>query len=271
MGILDIKSYRLTFHLMIIGLAATAATSLLLIGILPNSWVQIAKGYNRDWFEGVLFLIGWILMCIAMMLPTAMPLLAALQKTTQHLANNNWVVLFCAVAFLAVWGATGGLILASKYYLQSSIKLPWIFLHQRIVAAGLLCLGGLYLQSSLALKCVSACRSPLGFIARHWTGRSNVLGQVGRIGFEYGLSCVGCCWPMMLLMCALGTSNPAWMIIFALFMAVQKNSLYGTMMTKLAGIIMLLAALLVLCDNPIIGFDNLYRLDAWITTVCRDR
>jgi predicted metal-binding membrane protein len=116
---------------------------------------------------------------------------------------------------------------------------PWLYFHQQWLSAALMASGGAYLLSPFVQKCVSACRSPLGFIARSWSGRPNVRTQSAEIGYRYGLSCFGCCWPLMVAMCAVGMSNPLWMLALTLLMLLQKQSRHGNWLTYGTGVAML--------------------------------
>jgi predicted metal-binding membrane protein len=89
----------------------------------------------------------------------------------------------------------------------------------------------------------------MGFIARAWTGQPNVRMQVARMGWEYGLSCFGCCWPLMAVMCALGMSNLVWMLIFTLVMIFQKHDRYGKLVTTASGVTLLTVAAILLCET----------------------
>jgi len=48
------------------------------------------------------------------------------------------------------------------------------------------------------------------YVYRHWRGRPGT--DAMRVGAAYGLSRVGCCWALMLVMFGLGTMSVAWML-----------------------------------------------------------
>jgi predicted metal-binding membrane protein len=76
--------------------------------------------------------------------------------------------------------------------------------------------------------------------------------QVARIGMQYGWSCFGCCWPLMVVMCALGMSNPLWMLLLTLVMLLQKQSRYGSTITYALG-----GTLLVWAMGLALGWVNM--------------
>jgi predicted metal-binding membrane protein len=256
-------------------LLALSALSLLVWGLAP---LRVLDARNGDGGVGsgllppLLFLMDWMLMCAATMLPTSLPMLAAMQRLTAGHARSARLTLLCAAGFLAVWAGMGVLALALEQGLRGYAEhSAWAFGHQRSLAAGLLALSGAYLLSPWAQTCASSCRSPMSLIAPRWTGAADTQAQAWRIGLAYGVSCVGCCWPLMLLMCLLGVSNPFWMLALGLPMALQKSRRWGARTTRGLGMVLVLAALLVLWS---VGsgsslFEALRYLDAWLTNLCR--
>ncbi len=51
----------------------------------------------------------------------------------------------------------------------------------------------------LKRACLASCSTPMAFLMQRW--REGALGAF-RLGFEHGLSCVGCCGALMLLLFA---------------------------------------------------------------------
>jgi predicted metal-binding membrane protein len=182
----------------------------------------------------------WMLMCTVMMLPTTWPVLAALRRCAR-LQRHPWrLQAVGALAFLGVWGACG-LVWRT---IDSAVAAIWRPAPPWPGAAGLgmLCLlSGTYLLSPWADRCVRACRTPLGFIARHWTGGPDMARQAARIGLTYGLSCVGCCWPLMVTMGAIGLGTSSGMLGLALLMSLQKTAPWGRVLTRTMGLVLIAA------------------------------
>lgn len=239
---LTAQTYRSTLAGVIFAISGAAAISLYWSGSLLSHGFS-SSAQSGHWLGELLFLIDWQLMCTAMMLPTAMPLLAAMQRTVSRKPNPATLVGICAIGFLGVWLLAGVVVRAAEHLLSYEEGLSgWLPGHPQELAGGLLALAGIYLLTPIAQKCVSACRSPIGFIARHWTGRPDVGKQVARIGASYGWSCFGCCWPLMVVMCFVGMSNPLWMLVLTLVMVLQKQSSYGQKLTTVLGVLLLIGA-----------------------------
>ena len=53
----------------------------------------------------------------------------------------------------------------------------------------------------------------------NWTEKPR---GVFRLGMRQGLSCLGCCWAMMLVMFAAGAMNVVWMAALGVLMTIEK-------------------------------------------------
>ena len=89
----------------------------------------------------------------------------------------------------------------------------------RTLAAGLLAATAAYQLSGLKRLCLSWCRSPVGFLMRHW--RPGAAGAA-RMGIAHGLYCIGCCGFLMLLLFVGGVMNLAWVAILSLVVLAEK-------------------------------------------------
>jgi predicted metal-binding membrane protein len=80
---------------------------------------------------------------------------------------------------------------------------------------------GLYQFSELKQACLRVCQQPFSFFFLNWTDKPE---GVLRLGVRQGLSCLGCCIAMMLLMFAAGAMNVVWMAVLGLVMLIEKIS-----------------------------------------------
>lgn len=171
-----------------------------------------------------LFLVGWVLMLTAMMLPSELTYIGALgslleAREPRRAAGSRTLLFFVAGYGLAWLGY--GLI---AYLLDTAIRLANLdfvyWFRSGPLLAGLALIGaGVYQISSLKQVCLTHCRSPLAFFARHW--RDGRLGAVG-MGFRHGVVCVGCCWALMAVMFVVGAMNLTWMALLTVLMFAEK-------------------------------------------------
>lgn len=214
----------------LVAIALIAPVSLLVLYLWPSS--HSMHGPARPF----VFLAAWMLMSAAMMLPSAMPLLASLDRMARNQPRPHEIPMFAALAYLAVWGVVGiaawGTSAASQAYLLPRVSTQVV----SAIAGGALVLAGLYGLSPLAGACLRACRRPFGFLARYWTGGSSARLQATRIGLAYGVSCVGCCVPMLGMMFVVGMANMVIVIAMGVVMVIMKTSAIGTWVAHLLSI-----------------------------------
>ena len=171
----------------------------------------------------LLYVLGWLLMSAAMMLPTALPLLLIFRTITMARANRNRLLLLLITGYLAIWGVFGlaahGL---DRLLLALARQIDWLTFNSWILGAIVFSLAGIYQFSTLKHRCLDRCRTPLSFVAERWRG-GDERKQALAIGLAHGLFCLGCCWALMLLMFAVGTANLGAMLALGAVMAAEKN------------------------------------------------
>ena len=86
-------------------------------------------------------------------------------------------------------------------------------------ASAVLALAGVYQLTPLKRTCLSACQSPLTFIARHW---QKGLAGAFRMGVAHGVFCIGCCWALMLLLFAGGVMHLTTIGLLTIVVLVEK-------------------------------------------------
>lgn len=188
-----------------------------------------------------LFAGGWLLMTTAMMLPTTLPLIVLFGRLIRRRPDRVLLTALLTAGYTSVWLGFG----AAAYFGDGLVHrlveaAPWIQHRPWLIGSGLLIVAGAYQFSSLKERCLSACRQPLSLITRHWTGLGD-RSQAWRIGAIHGVTCVGCCWPLMLLMFAIGTAHLGFMLALAAVMAVEKNTAWGCRATAPIGAILMVA------------------------------
>lgn len=230
----------------LIAVAAMAPVSLLVLYLWSTSSPHAMHGMGAATLSRLLiYLAAWMLMTAAMMLPSAMPLLASLERMARSQPRPHGIPLLAALAYLAVWGvvgiATWGGSAAAEAYLLPRASASVV----SAIAGTCLALAGLYGLSPLAGACLRACRRPFGFLAQYWTGGSSPRMQATRIGAAYGVSCVGCCVPMLGIMFVVGMANMAIVIGMGVVMVIMKSSAIGTRVAQLLSIALIVVGVAV--------------------------
>jgi predicted metal-binding membrane protein len=189
----------------------------------------------------------WFLMSLAMMLPSAMPMIRTYCEIADTAkAKGEPVVhpLILVAGYLAIWIAAS-LAFAAVNLAVGAVLGAGIGLSPAggAVAAGALAVAGLYQFSGLKEACLEKCRNPFATLFSRWSTRTS---RIFRLGLDQGVWCLGCCWALMLVMFAVGVMNLFWMALIGLFAVVEKQ-VGGTLPSRVVGAILLVwsAALLL--------------------------
>jgi predicted metal-binding membrane protein len=195
-----------------------------------------------------LFVVGWAVMTVAMMLPTSVPLVRTFAAIVGRRHRPGRLVALLILGYLATWTAFGLLVYLGDRVLHAIVDAtPWLAAYPQVIAAGVLATAGAYQFSALKYRCLDECRTPLGFVISRWTGRHERT-EALRIGVAHGLFCLGCCWSLMLVMFALGLGSLAWMFVLAVLMAIEKNAPIGRSLGRPVGVVLLFAGLATLAS-----------------------
>jgi predicted metal-binding membrane protein len=183
----------------------------------------------------------WAVMMIGMMLPSAAPLVllygAAARRSAPRTAARHIYAL--AGGYLAAWTAFSLGATALQRALASLLLLsPMMETANSRVTAALLLVAGIYQWTPLKHACLRTCQSPVNFLIGRWRG-----GEDGafRMGLEHGISCVGCCWALMLLLFAGGVMNVTVIVVLTAFVAFEKLVPLGRVGAWISGALMIAA------------------------------
>ena len=168
----------------------------------------------------------WLLMAVAMMLPSAWTMISAHLQAGFAAApayDGAAKIALLILGYLSIWGLFSLAAAALQVELISFGLIPrdggWPPLG---FSGALFVLAGSFELTSLKDHYLTKCRNPLD-------PQSNLDRAFGlqsyRTGLEQGLYWLGSCWALMLLMFAAGLMNSGWMAILGALMAAQKHGL----------------------------------------------
>ena len=174
--------------------AATAAALTAPLGLAAASWVVAVRQMNgmdmgvaTTLGSFTFFVVLWVSMMAAMMLPGAAP--AVLRRA--RAAGVRAVPLFVG-SYLAVWTLVG----VAVYALYRP--------HGSVAAGAVVIAAGVYEVTPLKRHFRRRCRDSV------------------RSGWEFGLCCVGSSIGLMLMLVALGVMSIPWMCVIAVLALAQK-------------------------------------------------
>ncbi|MDX1460878.1 MAG: DUF2182 domain-containing protein [Xanthomonadales bacterium] len=237
------------------------AVSLVVVSLLSWAWMFAGAGMGMSGLEMtrhslmgmdmmgapewtvshalVMFAMWWIMM-IAMMLPSASPvvlLATALNRRAAPGRKPFGPAAAFTLGYLLAWALFSGLAVVAQWLMQSA-ELVDGMLRSRSTAinATLLLLAGSWQFTPWKHACLRHCRGPLAFLTRR-SGQGK-LGAV-RTGIEHGLYCLGCCWFLMVLLFVGGVMNLLWIAGIAAYVWVEKLLPGGLVISRVMGALLI--------------------------------
>ena len=215
---------------------------------MSNPLAMLMMPMNYIWSTAniIAVFIMWSLMMMAMMLPSAAPMIL----TFAGLNRQNRVK-FSTISF------TGAYLVIWVIFSVGAVIIHWILQHTGFISAKmvsnsvllsgiLLITVGVLQFSPLKRACLKHCRSPIGFLMTDW--RKGIKGA-WTMGFRHGWYCLGCCYALMLLLFVGGVMNLAWVAALTLAVAIEKILPHGERIAQFLGSGLILAGVLNIALN----------------------
>jgi predicted metal-binding membrane protein len=194
-------------------------------------------------YSVLMFFMWWIMM-IAMMLPSAAPMIllhAKIARSSSAGANMSaapWSTVSFTFGYLLCWAAFSMVAVALQRAFESLGILSPMMLNSTnaLFAGGILVLAGLYQMTPLKKACLEHCRSPIAFLSQNWRDGS---GGALVMGLQHGVYCLGCCWGLMAILFFGGIMNLYWIIGLAVIVFLEKLLPAGPRLGQVTGALLL--------------------------------
>ncbi|MGW6647389.1 DUF2182 domain-containing protein [Streptomyces iakyrus] len=226
-----------------------AAWSLVVLIAAPAWVLTVAQARDMGVEPGTmglalpLFLLLWVTMTAAMMLPSMAPValtwVRAIGRRTSGWSRTGRTVEFLG-GYLMVWTAFGLLAYAALNLTGDLVgDHPAV---GRWIGAAAFLVAGLYQLGPLKNVCLRHCRDPMGQLVRYSGFRQPARDL--RVGLHHGAYCVGCCAGLMVVLVPLGVMNVAAMAGLAVVIFVEKLWSRGPLLAGVVGVVFLVLAVL---------------------------
>jgi predicted metal-binding membrane protein len=177
----------------------------------------------------------WWTMMVAMMLPSAAPILLLFARINRKEKDNDRPYVptgVFAAGYLVVWGGFSLLAASLQWWLERLGLLTSMTATSVWLGSGILIGAGVWQLTPIKGICLRHCRSPFSFLSHGWhPGRSGAF----RMGLEHGAYCLGCCWFLMGLLFFGGIMNLYWIIGLAAFVLLEKTAPMGGRIGQIVG------------------------------------
>ncbi len=193
------------------------------------------------------FLAIWVAMMVAMMFPTAMPMILTFARVQAGKAARDQATVPVGIfvtAYLLVWIVFGGVAFAGASASEAlADRSMWFMDNAARIGGAVLVSAGVYQLSPLKRICLSKCRSPMSWLLNSW--RDGTVGTL-RMGVEHGTYCLGCCWLLFVILFPLGMMNIAAMALITALIFAEKSLPISRFAVTLSGLGLIAYGVLVL-------------------------
>lgn len=201
------------------------------------AWQWTPGAVAATWFM-------WVVMMIAMMLPTAMPFIWtywSLSGARAGIRARNTGTIAFVSGYLAAWGAFGAAATLLQVVLnQLDLLSPNMAIAANGLSGAVVLSAGIYQFTPMKSICANKCRTPFGFLVARWRDGA---GGAFVIGAEHGVYCVGCCWLLMATLFVAGVMSLAWMAVLTAIVLVEKLPAVGEKFGKAVGCLGIVAGI----------------------------
>jgi predicted metal-binding membrane protein len=210
----------------VIGLAGLGWSALALqaanVGVVDALCRALVSGQTSA--ASVALVAGmWVAMTLAMMLPSAAPMILTYAEIADTAAKKGEPVVspfLIAAGYTVVWLGFAVAATAAQLALTRATLLDASLASASGLFSGAIFISaGVYQFSALKHACLTQCRNPFQFFFTNWATTPR---GVFKLGLRQGLYCLGCCWAMMLVMFAVGVMNVIWMAALGIVMTLEK-------------------------------------------------
>ena len=175
-----------------------------------------------------LMFVMWAVMMLAMMTPSAAPMVLTYTKISGRQGDDLKPVMGTAVFFfgyLLIWTVFSAAATLAQGGLHAATLLsPMMETTSPILGGIILIAAGVFQFTPLKQACLSHCRTPLGYFMTEW--REGKWGAL-IMGVRHGAFCVGCCWLLMALLFVAGVMNLFWIAVLAAYVLFEKVLPHG--------------------------------------------
>jgi predicted metal-binding membrane protein len=235
----------------LIGIAGLAWLYMLHLGrgMSAGEEMRMAMPQMQSWgaVELLLPFVMWAVMMIAMMVPSAAPMILLFATVDRRRRGERQPYVATGVfltAYLAAWCGFSAVATGAQWGLHRAALLsPMMVSSSAVLGGALLVAAGAFQWTPLKYACLTQCRSPLGFLLSEW--REGLRGAFV-MGLRHGAYCVGCCWALMALLFVAGVMNLLWVAAIAAFVLVEKVVPHGQAVSRLTGFALVVAGVWML-------------------------
>ena len=252
---------------LLLGVAAIAWAWLVWLGAGGDG--EMAMSGPTMGMRAPLFLAMWVIMMVAMMFPTAAPMILTFHRVQAGKRERGqafvatWVFV---AAYMVVWSLSGLVAYAGALAAEAvAARLMLSPATAARIGGVILVVAGVYQLTPLKDRCLAKCRTPISFIMTSW--RDGTAGAL-RMGLLHGFYCLGCCWLLFVILFPLGIMNLVAMAAVTLVVLAEKALPWGRPIARVTAAALVAYGLLVLAAPQVLPT---FMTDAGMVMTAPDR
>jgi predicted metal-binding membrane protein len=221
---------------------------------MPGGWTMSMMWMRmpgQTWFASATeFLLMWLAMMVAMMLPSALPMFLSTRRSLAETGDTNsrTSMSLMASGYFATWMAAGAGVYALGIAFAATVTRWESFSRAIPVLSGLALIGaGAFQFTRWKMTGLLRCRSPLGCGPSCPVRETSFL-----LGCKQGAACCVCCTAPMMIMIVLGMMNPLVMIVVAMVIAAEKLLPRAEIVARLVGLGTIITGIAIISEKLLI-------------------
>lgn len=201
---------------------------------------SLIEGGPSLWLGLPIFLVGWLVMIAAMMLPASLPAVAAYASSAPSGVRSTALLSGFLAPYAVVWALFGLLAFDGDFGLHHLVDAtPWLAARPWLIDAVVIGLAGVYQLTPIKDRSLHGCRHPESSGSHE-------------IGLSHAVACLGSSGALMLLMFAEGFASLWWMAALAVAMAYEAIGRHGHAFARAVGFVLVALAFAVLATGTAI-------------------
>jgi predicted metal-binding membrane protein len=203
---------------------------------MPGGWTMSMTWMpGQDWSGAALSFLGmWVVMMIAMMMPSLLPMLLHYRQaigTKQH-GRMGWLTVLVGAGYFFVWTVFGIAVFPLGVALATAaMQLPGLSRTVPIVVAVVVLIAGLLQFTGWKAQQLACCRQAAGC-------RSVMPASMGAAwiqGLRFGLHCSQCCFGLIIILLIIGVMDLRVMAIVAAAITAERLAPAGVPVAQITG------------------------------------
>jgi predicted metal-binding membrane protein len=217
--------------------------------LMPGDWsmsMTWMRMPGQTWLGAAASFLGmWVVMMVAMMLPSLVPMLWNYRKAVSAANERHlgWRTSLVGAGYFFVWTAFGVAIF------PTGVALAAVTMQQPAISRGVPLAIGVVILIAGALQFTAWKGRQLACCRDESTPRLAVPASTGsalRHGVQLGLRCGPCCANLMVILLVAGVMNPGAMAVVTAAITVERLAPAGEQTARAVGVIVVGAALLLI-------------------------